>query len=180
MARLIALGPFGDLLPLQIGSVTCTEVTRDVFYAVAPYQGQQKAVSAQIKAQLGIGLPAVNRRRVAKNILCQWIGHGQWLVNAAVELDGLAAVNDQSDAWAALEIMGDSVVDVLARLVPLDLRASVFKVEHTARSLLGHMPVSITRTGPQTFEIMVMRSMAASLVHDLWAAMASVAARETP
>ncbi len=66
---------------------------------------------------------------------------------------------------------------VLTRLVPLDLRISGFKINHTARSLLGHLPVSITRTGAQAFEVMVMRSMAASLVHDLQEAMAGLAAR---
>ncbi|WP_322895150.1 MULTISPECIES: sarcosine oxidase subunit gamma [unclassified Yoonia] len=180
MARLIALGPFADLLPVQIGSVTCTDVTRDVLWSVAPYRGQQDAVSTQMQAQIGVGLPDVNRRSIVGDVMCQWIAHDQWLVTAPVALDGLAAVTDQSDGWAELEIAGDQVAAVLARLVPLDLRTHVFAVNHTARSLLGQMPVSITRTGAQAFEIMVMRSMAASLVDALTSAMSGVAARDAP
>lgn len=177
MARLIALGAFGDLLPVQLGDVTCTEVVREALFSIAPYRGQQKAVSAALKSQLGLTLPPVGRRKVAGDVICQWHGHEAWIVSAAVTLDGLAAVTDQSDGYATLEIAGAGVEAVLARLVPLDLRSAAFKPGHTARSLLGHLPVSITRTGAQAFEVMVMRSMAASLVHDLQEAMTGVAAR---
>ena len=177
MARLIALGAFGDRLPLQLGDVTCTEVMRDALFCIAPYRGQQQAVSAALKVQLGLRLPAVGRRKTAGDVICQWIGHDAWIVSAPVTLAGLAAVTDQSDGYATLEIAGPSVEAVLAHLVPLDLRAATFKVNHSARSLLGHLPVAITRTGAQAFEVMVMRSMAASLVHDLQEAMTGVAAR---
>jgi heterotetrameric sarcosine oxidase gamma subunit len=177
VARLIALGAFGDLLPLQLGDVTCSEVLRETLFSIAPYRGQHKAVAAVIKSQLGLSLPAVGRRSVAGDVICQWIGHDAWIVSAPVMLDGLAAVTDQSDGYAALEIAGAGVEAVLARLVPLDLRNATFKVNHTARSLLGHLPVSITRTGAQVCEVMVMRSMAASLVHDLQGAMTGLAAR---
>lgn len=177
MARLIALGAFGDLLPLQAGDVTCTEVVRETLFSVAPFRAQQKAVSAALKSQLGLTLPALGRRKAAGDVICQWNGHDAWIVSAQVALDGFAAVTDQSDGYATLEIAGASVEEVLARLVPLDLRSTSFKVNHTARSLLGHLPVSITRTGPQAFEVMVMRSMAASLVHDLQVAMTGLAAR---
>ncbi|WP_110549001.1 sarcosine oxidase subunit gamma [Yoonia vestfoldensis] len=177
MARLIALGAFGDLLPLQTGDVTCTEVMRETLFCVAPYRGQHKAVSAALKAQLGLSLPAAGRRKIAGDAICQWIGHDAWVVSAPVMLDGLAAVSDQSDGYAALDVAGAGVEAVLARLIPLDLRSTTFKVNHTARSLLGHVPVSITRTGAQAFEVMVMRSMAASLVHDLQVAMSGLARR---
>lgn len=180
MARLIALGPFGDLLPLQVGDVTCTEVTRNALWSIAPFAGQHAAVSAQMKTQIALDLPAVGRRAQGGDVICQWVAHDQWLVTVPVTLDGLAAVTNLSDGFALLEIAGPTVEDVLARLVPVDLRPHVFGVDDTARSLLGHMPVCITRTRTQAFEVMVMRSMAASLVHDLRAAMVAVAARDTP
>jgi len=37
------------------------------------------------------------------------------------------AVVDQSDGWAALRVTGAGAVDVLARLVPVDLRPQVFR-----------------------------------------------------
>jgi sarcosine oxidase subunit gamma len=99
------------------------------------------------------------------------------MVAGVVTLDGIAALTDQSDAWAVVQIAGAGVEDVLARLVPVDLRGQVFKKTHVATTMLGHMSVTVTRMGPVSFEIMVMRSMAATLVHELQGAMRGVTAR---
>ena len=173
MAKLIALTPCGDLLPLEEGGVVVTEVCVDCLMSVAPFKGKNKVVSDSLKAQVGAALPAVNRRSGAVT----WFGHGVWIVMGAVALDGLAAVSDQSDAWAVVQIEGARVEEVLARLAPVDLRGQVFKKNHVAKTMLGHMSVTLTRAGPQAFEIMVMRSMAATLVHELQVAMRGVARR---
>ena len=173
MVDLIAKTPCAGLLPISEGGVTVTEVVIDRLLSVAPFAGQEKAVSAALKDRIGAGLPAMGRRSGPVT----WCGHGQWLVAVDVDLAGLAAVTDQSDAWAMVEIGGDGVEDVLARLVPVDLRAAQFKKGDVARTMLGHMTVTIVRTGPKAFEIMAMRSMAGTLVHDLHQAMRGVAAR---
>lgn len=173
MANLIALTPCAGLLPRTIGGITVTEVVHDRLMSVAPFAGQDKAVSERLKELVGAGLAAQNR----KTGPVQWFGHGRWLVSEAVDLEGLAAVTDQTDAWAVVQIAGGGVENVLARLVPIDLRVVVFAQGQTARTMLGHMSVAITRVGPAAFEIMVMRSMAATLVHDLQAAARGVAAR---
>ena len=92
-------------------------------------------------------------------------------------LAGHAAMVDQSDGWAVLRLEGAGAAEVLARLVPLDLRAPQFRRGHTARTELQHMMASLTRLGPDAFLIMVFRSMARTLVHDLTSAMEAVAAR---
>lgn len=173
MARLIAKPPCAELLPVTVGAVTLAEVAMTQLTSVAPFAGKAKAVGAALKVQTGAGLPAANRRSGPVT----WCGHGQWMVAAEVKLDGLAAVTDQSDAWAVVALTGDNVVAVLARLCPVDLRASVFKTNHVARTMIGHMTVTIIRTGPNAFEIMGMRSMAGTLVHELSQAMQGLAAR---
>ena len=173
MASLIALTPCAGLLPMTIGGVTLTEVLPEVLTSVAPFKGQKGAVSDALKAQVGAGLPAVNRRTGAVT----WFGHGVWMVAGAVSVEG-AAVTDQSDAWAVVEISGAGCEDVLARLVPVDLRASVFEKNHVAKTMLAHMSVTVVRTGADSFEIMAMRSMAKTLVHDLETAARGVAARD--
>ncbi|MEO0903664.1 MAG: sarcosine oxidase subunit gamma [Pseudomonadota bacterium] len=173
MANLIALTPCAGLLPVNHGDVTVSEVVMDQLSSVAPFARQEKAVSTKLKEQVGDGLPAVGRRSGAVT----WFGHGTWMVAGAVALAGLAAVTDQSDAWAVVAINGAGVEDVLARLVPIDLRASAFKKNHVAKTMLGHLSVTIVRTGADAFEIMVMRSMAQTLVHDLDVAMRGIAAR---
>ncbi len=177
MVRLLAITPCAGLLPLDVGNVSLREVVVDRMVSVAPFAGQEKAVSAALKDQIGVGLAPVNRAMAKGGAGVQWFGHGIWLVRGQVALDGLAAVTDQSDAWAVIRIEGAAVEDVLARLVPIDLRAGGFKKGHTARTMLGHMSVAITRVGAQAFEIMAMRSMAGTLVHELEVAMRGVAAR---
>jgi len=172
VASLIALTPAQGLLPLTVGDVTVAEVAAGSLTSVAPFKGQKTAVSHALKDQVGAGLPAMGRRTGAVT----WFGHGVWMVAGAVSPKG-AAVTDQSDAWVVVEVQGAGAEDVLARLVPVDLRASVFKKNHVAKTMLAHMSVTIIRTGPDRFEIMAMRSMARTLVHDLETAMRGVAAR---
>ena len=109
-----------------------------------------------------------------------WMGWGRALVVGAALPAGIgevAAVTEQGDGIAALRIEGEAVEAVLARLVPVDLRAGVFPEGTTARTLVGHMIAQVTRISPQAFEIMVMRSMGHTLVHEVKQAARMVAAR---
>lgn len=181
MARLIATTPCAGLLPLAIGSVTLTEVDAGPVTLIAPYDGAQKATSDALKAAVGMGFPAPNRtlgQTQGKRPRIVWCGMGQAVLMGANCPDlPQAAVVDQSDAWAIVRIDGAEAAAVLARLTPIDLRDSQFKRGHTARTLVAHMTVSVTRVGAQTYEVMAMRSMAGTLVHDLEQAAKNVAAR---
>ena len=173
VADLIARSPAAGLLPLQVGSVSIAEVSPGPLTSVAPFNGQAEAVSDALKTSVGAGLPPVNRRDGAVT----WFGQGQWLVAGEVAPSG-AAVTDQSDAWVVVSVTGDAVTDVLARLVPVDLRMTVFPEGQVAKTMLAHMPVTIIRTGDAAFEIMAMRSMAATLVHELETAAKGLALRD--
>lgn len=177
VVRLISKTPCAGLLPRSIGTVTLTEVDAGVITLVAPFQGQVGVVSQALKSALGVGFPAPNRM-LGTTPRALWCGKEQALIMGAVcpDLAG-AACMDHSDAWAIVRVDGADAGAVLARLTPIDLRAGVFKRGHTARTLIGHMSGGITRLGAQSFEVMVMRSMAATLVHDLVQAATGVASR---
>jgi sarcosine oxidase subunit gamma len=96
----------------------------------------------------------------------------------SAELARYAAVTDVRDAWCIIDISGISVRNVLARVTPLDVRVKSFNIGMTQRSMVMHMQASITCLGKSKFRVMVFRSMARTLVHDLTIAMESVAARE--
>jgi heterotetrameric sarcosine oxidase gamma subunit len=179
VANLIARNPCEGLLPVTIGSVTISEVLIDRMASVAPFRGKEAAVSEALKTACGIAFPAPNRTTSKGAVRAVWAGQGRAnLIGCDLpDLSGLAAVTDQGDGVAAVKIEGDGAEAVLARLVPLDLRAASFKRGHTARSLVNHMTASITRLGPKSFEVMVMRSMAQTLVHELTEAAEGVAAR---
>ena len=179
MVELTEKSPCAGVLPIEHGSVTLEELPRAQLTALSPLADRQ-ALSAALEAAHGMALPRPNRSTGKEGARCLWFGRDQYLLigpDPDPALGAEAAVVDQSDAWAVVTLEGADAADVLARLVPVDLRAQDFKRGHTARTQLGHMHASITRTGPERFMILVFRSMAGTLVHDLRHAMAAVASR---
>ena len=180
MVDLTAKTPCADLLPLSFGSVTLTEPETGTLTAIAPYKGSDKALSAALKSAHGMAAPAPGRSTGKEGARALWFGNRMILLQGPAPDPGLsrhAALTDQSDAWAVVRLDGDAAADVLARLTPIDLRPAAFKRGHTARTELRHMMASITRLGPQSYQIMVFRGFAGTLVHDLKTAMQGVAAR---
>ena len=180
MAELIARTPCEGLLPVTAGAFTLTEEPFAPITSLMPYKGAGKALSEALEAAHGVKLPAANRTTSKAGTAVQWFGRGQYLLIGAEPAETLgqhAALADQSDGWARVRLEGKGSEQVLARLIPLDLRASAFKRGHTARAPLQHMMAAVTRSGTEAFTLMVFRSMAVTLVHDLKTAMESVAAR---
>jgi sarcosine oxidase gamma subunit len=166
VADLIAKSACAGLLPLEIGTLNLIEVVAQHVTVLAPYKDQHKAVSYELKKHHGMALPGVNRALGKETSRVLWFSQGQWAVigpKPTSELAKLGAVVDQSDAWAIVRLEGPDAEAVLARLV---------------RSSLYHMMASITRVGDNSFQVMVFRSMAETLVHDLRVAMQKVAARQ--
>ena len=179
MARLIAKSPCDGLLPVTTDDLLLSEVDYGRITCLAPFKGQEKAASGQLKDQIGTGLPSPGRMTGKAGSRVVWSGLGQVMVlGPEVAISG-AAQSDQSDGWACIALDGPEAAQVLARLTPLDLRASQFKRGHAARSLLGHMTCLFLRTGANRFELLVFRSMAHTAVHELTRAMESVSAQQS-
>ena len=180
MARLVALTPCAGLLPRSIGAVTLTEVDLGPVTLIAPFRAQRDAVTALLQAALGLCFPAPGTSLANGAARILWSGADKALLIGAAPppgLDGLAALVDQTDAGATVAVAGPEAEAVLARLIPIDIRKRVFPPGQTARTLVNHMTASVTRTGENAFEIMVFRSMAATLVTELSEAAEGVAAR---
>ncbi len=180
MARLIAKSPLEGVLPVETEGAILTEAALGPITSVAPFAGNERKVAAVLKAALGLTFPGPGRSAEKGEARILWTGRGQaFLIGAPAPegLRGLAALTDQSDGWAALRLDGPLAEAALARLVPLDLRAGAFRKGQTARTILFHMTCTITRLGPSSFEILVMRSMGRTAVHDIAVAMRSVAAQ---
>lgn len=180
MASLIARSPCQDLLPLEFGGVNLTEQVPTHITSVMPFDGQEKALSAALKWAHGMAFPAPRRATGGAAARAVWTGRGQAFLigpEAHPSLARHAALSDQTDAWAVMSLSGNDASDVMARLCPLDTNAAVFKRNHAARTLIGHMAAIILRTGADAFTIMVFRSMAGTAVHELETAMRGVAAR---
>ncbi len=178
--NLIATSPCAGLLPLSIGTMTASEEPLAALTSIAAFKGQEDALSEMLKTAHGMGWPKPGRTTGKEGARALWFGQGQALLVGPAPDPGLArhaALTDQSDAWAVVRLSGAGSQAVLARLTPLDLRRGSFKRGHTARTEIAHMMGSLTRLGEEAFLILVFRSMAATLAHDLEAAMQAVAAR---
>ena len=172
MVNLIVKTPAEGMLPYIKGAAELSELALGKVTSIAPFKGQGAAVD---KA-LGTPLPKIAR----SSSNAAWFSQGQYLmfdVDVPSEIAALGALTEQGDAWCALELKGDHAEDVLARLIPIDLRQSSFKRGHCARTQLGHMPLHITRTGKAAFRLMSFRSMAGTMVHEISRAMDLLAAR---
>ncbi len=179
MANLIERSPCEGLLPVTAGTVTLTEARPGPITSVSPLKGRERAVSAALKP-LGLSFPGPGVALSSGVVSCVWTGRGQAFLLGApapADLAGIAALADQSDGWAVMRLEGEGVEAVLARLVPVDLRAAVFLKGRCVRSTLGHLPLILTRLGDDSFDLMVFRSMAATAVHEVQDAMRAVAAR---
>lgn len=179
MVSLIARTPGAGLLPVEAEAARLEEIEAGPLTSIAPFAGQTGAVTVALGA-LGLAFPAPGESHASGTARIFWTGHEQAFLSrstAPETLHGIAALTDQSDAWVALCLSGASVETVLARLLPLDLRAAVFPLGKVARSALGHHPLILLRIAADAFELFTFRSMATSAVHEIHIAMKAVAAR---
>jgi sarcosine oxidase subunit gamma len=174
--------PCDGALPIAVNGTALSEVDLGPLTLLSPWRDRERGMGDALKAAHGVTWPDVGRATGGRAVDRQnnraiWFGLGQVLLAGPTPQADLAdhgAMVDQSDAWTCLQLDGDNSADVLARLVPVDMRATVFKRGHTARTELGHVQVSVTRLSNTAFLILGPRSMAGSLVHDLRCAIKDV------
>lgn len=180
VAELLTKTACDGLETLKIGSLSLAESAAQAMTTLAPYKGQQAALGKAMKAAYGLGFPDVNGSTIGKGGRVIWFGRDMALLIGPEPDPGLArhaALTDQSSGWAVLELAGSGAEDVLARLCPVDLRLAQFEVGAALRTEAKHMMASICRLDKDRFQIMVFRSMARTLHHDLKTAMEARAAR---
>ncbi|EDQ03724.1 hypothetical protein DSM14862_02194 [Sulfitobacter indolifex] len=178
MVELKAQSPFADLLPLKVGSMTVEERDLGRLTVLGGF-ASAAGLSETLEAAHGVTLPKPLQSTQKDNTRCLWFCQNEVLLVGPAPDETLAnhaALVDVSDGWAAAELQGPGAEDVLARLVPVDLRSATFKPGQTLRSQLREITASITRTDAG-FLLLVYRSMAGTLVQELRRAMEAVASR---
>lgn len=162
---------------LTLGSVTLTEASVGPITSIAVVPNGTEALAKGLKP-LGLAMPGPNAVVESDGVRLVWTGKDQAFLIGLLPpaLEG-AAVTDQSDGWAVLSIRGAGAIDVLARLVPVDLRPAAFQVGQVLRTQVNHMNAVILRLGEAEFQIMVFRSMARTAWHELETTMHMIAAR---
>jgi len=180
VADLSAEPPFGAMDERRIGSVRLVSRAHSPVTGIAAFRDRAEMLSARLQGIIGAPLPKTGRWAATSSGFVMWAGRDRWfVVGEALSRDalgGLAALTDETHAWAVAELVGEGASDVLARLVPLDLHPALFAPGHVARAPIGHMPGCVRRTAAG-FELWVWRSVAGTLVRELEAAMTRVAGR---
>lgn len=98
-------------------------------------------------------------------------GPGRWYYVGDLAAEALAArlpdvaVVDQSHGRVRIGVAGPAAAAMLAKGTAVDLAAMA--VGASAATMVGPIGVHMTRTGPEAFELMVLRGFAESLWHDL-------------
>lgn len=127
-------------------------------FSVLAFKGQADAVEAALKAQ-----PGLSPRKV---------GPGEWLVVTPERSIGVgeiagAMVVDQSHGRTLFRLKGPQAVRILMKGVGVDLPGDAFPVGQSAMMAFQHLTVNLARTGEDSFQLIVLRSFAESLHHDL-------------
>jgi sarcosine oxidase subunit gamma len=103
-------------------------------------------------------------------------GPGQWFMvgHAPLSADDFAAlvarlpdvaVSDQSHGRVRIVVEGGKAPEMLAKGTAVDLEAMAIGASTT--TLVGQLGVHLTKTAAATYELMVLRSFAEALWHDL-------------
>ena len=174
--------PFdGCDLPIDLGAARLEPVAMGAIIEVMPFQGQAMAVTAAMKSLFGAALPKVGETLKTDSAEVFWYGQGQWMVcgadSAALtsELDGLAALVDQSSAYATLYLTGEDHHAVLARLCPLDF--DQLKPGQVARSDFAHISATFI-PDENGMRILLPRSFARAGYESVVDVMKSIAAQK--
>jgi heterotetrameric sarcosine oxidase gamma subunit len=176
---LIAVNPTCGPMPMKIGTVVVEEVHTSLF-TVGVHKEISKSLLNTMKSVTGMDWPNVCQIKSKDNISLMWFDHTHVAIMGVTptpQLEKIAAVTDVSDAWLIIDIDGVDARKVLSRVTPTDMREEHFKIGTTQRGDLMHMQASISCIAEHRFRIMVFRSMAQTLLHELTIAMKSVAAR---
>lgn len=169
MAKLIACTAGAATFPFASEGVEIVEVPFAPMTSIAAHKGRERD-AAKVLDSLGLGLPKPGEVLQHDEARVMWFGidHAMLIgVEAPDALGAVAALCDQSDAWCRVTLSGPAVRQVLTHLTPVDLRDGAFPVGRIARTDIQHMSGALARLAPDQWEIMVFRSMADTLAHDL-------------
>ena len=184
---LTAQSPLGGHHVITDG-VSLIEITDLSIVSVAPLMGGETSFKSAIAKLFNAGTPSATMalERTGKGrCFIMPSAHNQWFLvfdddhsdplDAAIGLLGKntkphLAMTDQSDSWAVLALSGIEARQILERICPIDCSAAAMPIGTTARTMMEHLGVIITRRpdtddGAPCFWLFSARSSAASFLH---------------
>ncbi|WP_425092572.1 sarcosine oxidase subunit gamma [Tropicimonas sp. S265A] len=163
------------------GTACLRQLPRARLLWLGPWPGSGVAMSDAFRNTFGTGLPQVGQVLDLPKGRCLWAGREAAILQDADKPAGLenhGAVVDVSDGWVRFGLSGAGRAEVMARVCPVDLRASALSGPTALRSPVGHVSALIISGQPE-IEVWVMRSFARSVEEDLKHAISTVNARQS-
>lgn len=150
--------------------------------SVLPYAGVGPAA---LSAALGFEVVSAPVESAGDGVTLWGTGPNQWLAHTSVAapdwaealgktLSGVAAVVDQSGAYAGLSISGSDARRLLQKGLAIDLSPQVFVPGAVAVSVIAHIGVIVHHAAPGTYDLAVFRSFSTSFREWLDAAVAAL------
>ena len=158
---------------IKISSVANLEI-----YALAIKLNKDKKAAAAIKRELNCDMPAPGKLEIVVEHRLKIlrlsseqlfiIFSSKHLSETMVLFRNLSEafyITEQSDAWSGLKISGQTVIDCLERICPINLSIKNFKINTFARTAMEHLNTIIIRNKRYEFEMFSASSSANSFLY---------------
>ncbi len=158
--------------------VMLREVSKCALAELTSFKGQKGALRSAIITAFGVILPDANKTVTYGGVTFVSIAPGKWLVTGEGQAEhdlitklekaagSSAAVVDQTDARALVEISGEKVRAALAKGVMIDLDPAAFQTGFAATSFAVQFWITLWQTNDApTYRLTVFRSMGRDLLH---------------
>jgi sarcosine oxidase subunit gamma len=143
------------------------------FASVQVRSGKRDDLAARLASQ-GVSLLQGPRASAGAGLTMLCLGPRSWLAvrpgapsdwaeGLRADLDGVAAVADQSSAYTVLRLDGPKVRSLLAKGIAIDLHPRIFAIGAVAALQAAHAPMIVWRTGEDAYDLLVGRSYAAGV-----------------
>ncbi|WP_299554376.1 sarcosine oxidase subunit gamma [uncultured Tateyamaria sp.] len=167
-----------------VGETTLAEVPDLALASVAARAGREQACAKHLKALIGAQAPSPGKTWQTDHYSAVWMGPDQWMISADFathediaatlksQLEGIASVTEQTDAWACFDLSGPRVFAVLELLYNINLLQ--FKTGDATRTSIHHLGCFVICMKPDHMvRILGPRASAGSLHHAITTAMTS-------
>lgn len=187
MSKLLSNTPYDGFS--QISNGLCVkELSEFEIASLAVAQNSEAEFNTIFKTLTGTALPEPGRWSKIKTGKILWTGQSQYFyfsdrINDRLDdglneaFEGHGYVTLQSDGWAALEVSGDRVHDVMERFIALDVRNQ--DIGFGARSSAHHIGVFILKIESDTYHLLTPRSSSKGFLEALLHVVENVEAENT-
>ncbi len=175
MANLTLQSPLSGHSRKYLG-ITLREMSDFEIVSIAVVNGEETNFGKMFKKAFDAAPPSPATFSQTKTGKVLWTGQSQYFLfqdgqddrldeALAKTFEGKAYTTLQTDGWAAVEVAGSRVHDLLERFIPLDI--SHAKIGFGARTTAHHMSVLVMKTSEDTYELLTPRSSSKTFLEAL-------------